>query len=161
MSGHFYSRLVTTSATSLTRSGVSHLPLPGHARLVQDPHPPPPLPWQGDTMEHKVRAPGYLLNYYVPGHYSHIFNIHDDLHRCGALHGRLLSIFKVDKYFLFLHSFDIFSLPGFQSQQHSTSRVSRRSACLSTSFPSSSSPSSSTSSSFWRPTLSGWRKEPS
>ena len=51
-------------------------------------------------MEHKVRAPGYLLNYYVPGHYSHIFNIHDDLHRCGALHGRLLSILKVDKYFL-------------------------------------------------------------
>ena len=41
------------------------------------------------------------------GHPSHLLNIHDDLHRCGALHGRLLSIFKVDKYFLFLHSFSL------------------------------------------------------
>ena len=90
-----------------------------------------PLPW--------------LLTKYVPGHYSHIFNIHDDLHRCGALHGRLLSILKVDKYFLsftpnFLYFFSLsLSLSGFQSQQRSTSHVSRRSVCLSTSFPWSSS----------------------
>ena len=71
------------------------------------------------------------------GHPSHLLNIHDDLHRCGALHGRLLSIFKVDKYFLVSSQF--FSLSRFLSQQRSTRRVLRQSAYLSTSFPLSSS----------------------
>ena len=71
---------------------------------------------------------------------------------------RLINIFGSSQFLNFRY-YIVFSPSGSHSQQRSTSLASRRSACLSTSFPSSPSPSFSTSSSFWRPTLSGWRKE--